>query len=595
MHEHLRRITAVGVAGLVGLALVIVSAPPASALACPPMSSLCNPTGLAVLIAGQDGITAGTATAVAGTAAASATLAGVSFGASTYASAFAVATGGAAVVGIGGWSAGAFHLGVSVPAPMLGDTPPTGWAGGVNVAPGVPATTAWQAWSAAFLVLNDPAYLADNVNVSVRVHFIPGVIPPSGTAPVWTSFHVIWRNPSGVETASTTQYAFQTSDVSDHTVTLGGAVGYKLLRVEVSAANSWTGAAATWFPVGSPSRPPAPVPGRGTLTQTIECKGTDGVKARNSSSQVIVASPSGSFPLPWMPCPSGKVMTGYGTTWQPDSGALIDVVPWTGTAGWVQDIPTAHPDCLTGDCHLDLRKRQPGGAPATSCGYNAQACGDWYADPSKADDYQCFWGANPVTLETCSTFRRPGQTLPNVKTQTDAGGVTRPTVDVVDTFPSLAADPPPASAPAPGSAPESSDCFPSGWSSITNPVEWVLKPVGCALTWAFVPTTLPQTVDSVVTKVQTRAPVVELGSVFTWFGNGPTGASHCVVFTLPFHTFAEFLPDVKVFDTCDLSSPVIAWLVGHRTLLGVFIWVDVLAPLGWWAWKQYAPGASGVA
>lgn len=41
-------------------------------------------------------------------------------------------------------------------------------------------------------------------------------------------------------------------------------------------------------------------------------------------------------------------------------------------------------------------------------------------------------------------------------------------------------------APGPGSTTDESACFPSGWG-VLNPVEWVLKPVKCALVWAFVP------------------------------------------------------------------------------------------------------------
>ena len=48
-------------------------------------------------------------------------------------------------------------------------------------------------------------------------------------------------------------------------------------------------------------------------------------------------------------------------------------------------------------------------------------------------------------------------------------------------------------------------------------------------------------------------------------------------------------------DTCDESEPVVGWLKSNRALLSVAVWVSMLAPIGWWAWRTYAPASTGTA
>lgn len=55
------------------------------------------------------------------------------------------------------------------------------------------------------------------------------------------------------------------------------------------------------------------------------------------------------------------------------------------------------------------------------------------------------------------------------------------------------------------------DCWPSGWSSIFRPDEWVLQPIKCALRWAFVPSN-----DAVNTDLATMRSGWNNSGVSTW-------------------------------------------------------------------------------
>jgi hypothetical protein len=69
-----------------------------------------------------------------------------------------------------------------------------------------------------------------------------------------------------------------------------------------------------------------------------------------------------------------------------------------------------------------------------------------------------------------------------------------------------------------GSTPEQGQCFPQGWSQL-NPVEWVMKPVGCALDAAFKPKKDVQTrVTSMQSQFSNKVPI-------SWFSTGTTGVS----------------------------------------------------------------------
>jgi hypothetical protein len=138
-----------------------------------------------------------------------------------------------------------------------------------------------------------------------------------------------------------------------------------------------------------------------------------------------------------------------------------------------QHVVENFPECMSGSCMLDLEKIGVG-----SCFDHPTDCAGWFEDPNKTDKYVCRYNGKVVDFAECTVYAptfQPekqgvgdpvtGEPVPLPDFETLPGVYNPPKTD-----PSTARD----------------DCFPSGWG-VLNPVEWVLKPVGCALTTAFVP------------------------------------------------------------------------------------------------------------
>lgn len=137
------------------------------------------------------------------------------------------------------------------------------------------------------------------------------------------------------------------------------------------------------------------------------------------------------------------------------------------------------PECATGTCMLDLK-----GPDGVSCFAVQTGCVSWFEDPAKEENFTCTYGGTAVSLSECSLY------APTFKPQNQASGHV-----YADPETGAAVDSPTALAQEQGAGvwsngvqdPEQErQCFPTGWA-ILNPVEWVVKPVQCALEWAFVP------------------------------------------------------------------------------------------------------------
>jgi hypothetical protein len=143
-----------------------------------------------------------------------------------------------------------------------------------------------------------------------------------------------------------------------------------------------------------------------------------------------------------------------------------------------QAAQTQFPECSSGTCLLDLIKK----GTSTSCFADSSSCADWYTDPTKNDDYQCKYGTHLVAITECTVYA-PSFKSQNIATGNTLGDPTTgeqlaspdPTGTDPQTFGESVQDPA-----------ASRSCFPTGWG-VLNPVEWVMKPVQCALQWAFVP------------------------------------------------------------------------------------------------------------
>ena len=146
-----------------------------------------------------------------------------------------------------------------------------------------------------------------------------------------------------------------------------------------------------------------------------------------------------------------------------------------------QEFRETFPECSTGTCMLDLK-----GPDGVSCFAVQTGCVSWFEDPDKAEKFSCTYGGTAVALTECSlyapTFKPQNQATGHVYGDPETGAA-------VNSQTALAQETG-AGVWAPSVQDPSTErkCFPEGWAML-NPVEWVMKPVQCALEWAFVPRT----------------------------------------------------------------------------------------------------------
>lgn len=211
----------------------------------------------------------------------------------------------------------------------------------------------------------------------------------------------------------------------------------------------------------------------------------------------------------------------------------------------MQDFYGAYPQCQ-GDalCTLTLRKNVSGSWQDCFDHLGAGLCDGWFADPNKATDYQCAYGPSgnrqPVALSECNSLsptfdldkqgRRPpygdprdgssqDDKAPSTPSDPNPGCQTDPTATGCSADDPVTKDP---TSGAPGDFPDSDNCWTSGWSF--NPFSWVLVPVKCALTWAFVPDTgvvagkLSDTWDMLKARPPLSLVVAFVGPVQTFMG-----------------------------------------------------------------------------
>lgn len=165
-----------------------------------------------------------------------------------------------------------------------------------------------------------------------------------------------------------------------------------------------------------------------------------------------------------------------------ESGPSGDnVLTDTPTTPEYQQWATEHPECTAGNCVLDLLDLQTG----KSCFDEGTACIGWFDDPNRASNYSCTYDGGTVSMSECYAYAptfdpqkvATGHAYADPTTGAEIAGQTSLSVDQ-ETMGKPAVGPDPAAEPR--------ECFPTGWGQL-NPVEWVVKPVGCALEWAFVP------------------------------------------------------------------------------------------------------------
>lgn len=217
------------------------------------------------------------------------------------------------------------------------------------------------------------------------------------------------------------------------------------------------------------------------------------------------------------------------------------------------------------------------------CQVGVPGCVDWktYA-VDHPGSVQCRFGSHVVQMSDCDPLRRAytaagTQTITSVDPSAGTVTVTDPGADTsssTSTIPGTGTNPSTGNAPSPSNA-DSSDCWGTGWS--WNPVSWVVIPVKCALTWAFVPTNAPSFSDipdplpagwlpSLPAIASPSCGPVTMGRLslgYKGWGVGPT----------------------TLFDTCDAPWP----LVRDFTYNGLLALL-----LGTVVWQAYRAVSSGV-
>jgi hypothetical protein len=123
-----------------------------------------------------------------------------------------------------------------------------------------------------------------------------------------------------------------------------------------------------------------------------------------------------------------------------------------------------------------------------------------------------------------------------------------------------------------------------------NPLDWVLTPVKCALSWAFVPSEATWTnMQDLGQHAATRVPFSWFADAFGWFE--PLQGTGTACLQLSFPVMGE---TVTAIDSCT-PGPAEGWIMARRTMLSVVTYGLLVVPLAWWAWRQYAPGSQGMA
>ncbi|WHP17852.1 hypothetical protein [Cellulomonas sp. ES6] len=329
-----------------------------------------------------------------------------------------------------------------------------------------------------------------------------------------------------------------------------------------------------WYPEASPERPPAvePDPQR-WWKSTWQCSaGTPGGSQQSSPFRESDPEWPG---FPSAQCDPGAVVTSL-LVQQITEGLTdaVTVIDWTADPGYVE---WANSSCAGGGCTLLLSRIDQVTGARVSCFSNPTLCASWAADPAREQNYECTYGGSVVALEDClvyaPTFQTGGANYADPEGNVDPDAGTDPGTD-------------------PGSDPGSEDCPPPfSWASAFNPW-WYYKSTLCALEDAFVPTQSQVKVEQIGQALQTKTPVPELGSISQALAP-PSSGSECLVLSLPIAFVIGH--DQPLLDSCTWSDPVSRLLRDYRPLFTVVVWFTVIAPLAWWAWKTYAPGSTGTA
>lgn len=174
-----------------------------------------------------------------------------------------------------------------------------------------------------------------------------------------------------------------------------------------------------------------------------------------------------------------------------------------------QDSAEKNPECQDGSCKLDLLIKATG----QSCFDNEEACATWFEEADKVTKYQCTYGGKNVDQSECYVYsglfdperQAVGAPYSDPETGLWSGGQSAPSISEGIMGQKI-------------QNPEvARNCLPTGWG-VVNPLEWVTKPVQCAMEWAFVPrqTVVNLEAERIKTQWNGKMPAQLAGTVGSW-------------------------------------------------------------------------------
>lgn len=236
-----------------------------------------------------------------------------------------------------------------------------------------------------------------------------------------------------------------------------------------------------WYKLGNTGTPKQAVVSDGNPWRTNKC--TINLVGGGSVSGPATAQyrENGSTATPVAQCPDlaeGQIPSGVQFT-QGGPGLDDRVLSSQEVTPEYQEFREEYPECSTGTCMLDLK-----GPDGVSCFVVQTGCVSWFQDPARDENFTCEYGGHSVPIAECylyaPTFTPQAQSTGNVYGDPETGAA-------VDTQTALGRETQSGVWANGVQDPDANRvCYPQGWA-VLNPVEWVVKPVQCALEWAFVP------------------------------------------------------------------------------------------------------------
>lgn len=206
--------------------------------------------------------------------------------------------------------------------------------------------------------------------------------------------------------------------------------------------------------------------------RTLSCE----VLGDNGVTYVAASAPfteTGGISMPQCPDLPAGVRAANGKVVE-NGGGQSNVLYDQAVSPQYQERAAAYPQCLEGQCSLDLLDV----ATAASCFTEGEACDGWYTDPAKETKYSCVYGGGAVALEKCVAYRQVFDPAMRSKGFAYSNPVTGQ-IQLTQTAPAQAAK-------GLASPADISSCMGEAWAT-GDLWNGIFSPVRCVLVWAFIP------------------------------------------------------------------------------------------------------------